>query len=103
MKNQDLISNIADLRSKAGLTQLELSRKVNVTESTIANWETGRSDLKWIDKVIKLCDALNCQPKDLIKYRKEVSHTTILEKHRANKQKSKTNKNQKLINNGSSK
>lgn len=102
MENKELVSKIASLRSGAGLTQLELSQKVGVTESTIANWETGRSDLKWIEKVIRLCDALNCQPKDLIAYQK-VSHTEILERHRKNKQKSKVNKKQKLINNGSSK
>jgi transcriptional regulator with XRE-family HTH domain len=89
VKNQELISNIADLRIKARLTQLELSRKVNVTESTIANWETGRSDLKWIDRVIRLCDALDCQPKDLINKNEGVSSSEILEEHKTNKRKLK--------------
>lgn len=97
MKNQDLTSNIADLRSKAGLTQLELSRKVNVTESTIANWETGRSDLKWIDKVIRLCDALNCQPKDLIYKKEKASYPEIFEEHRENKRKSPEKRKSKAI------
>lgn len=59
-------SKIAELRDQAELTQLELSKIVGVTETTIANWEKGRSGLDWIDRVIKLCDALNCDPEDLI-------------------------------------
>jgi transcriptional regulator with XRE-family HTH domain len=59
---------IASLREKAGLTQLELSRLVGVTESTIQNWESGRSGIDQIERIIKFCKALNCQLEDLIEY-----------------------------------
>lgn len=59
-------SRIAELRKAAGLTQLQLSQRVGVTETTIANWERGRGGLDWIVKLIRLCDALNCNLKDLI-------------------------------------
>ncbi|MGJ5676293.1 MAG: helix-turn-helix transcriptional regulator [Nostochopsis sp.] len=58
--------NIAFLREKAGLTQLELSRLVGVTESTIQNWESGRTGTEQIQRIIKFCKALNCQVEDLI-------------------------------------
>jgi transcriptional regulator with XRE-family HTH domain len=61
-----LISNIAQLREQAGLTQRELSLILGVTETTIANWERGRSGLDWIERLIKLCKALNCNLEDLI-------------------------------------
>lgn len=61
-----LKSNIAALRDEAGLTQLELSRLVGVTETTIANWEKGRSGLEWIERLIRLCKALNCAPEELL-------------------------------------
>jgi transcriptional regulator with XRE-family HTH domain len=61
-----LISNIAELREKAGLTQRELSLTLGVTETTIANWERGRSGLDWIDRITKLCRVLNCSLEDLI-------------------------------------
>jgi transcriptional regulator with XRE-family HTH domain len=61
-----LISNIAELREKAGLTQRELSLTLGVTETTIANWERGRSGLDWIDRITKLCRVLNCDLEDLI-------------------------------------
>jgi transcriptional regulator with XRE-family HTH domain len=59
---------ISFLREKAGLTQLELSRLVGVTESTIQNWESGRTGTEHIERVIRFCRALNCQVDDLIEY-----------------------------------
>ncbi len=64
---------IAVLREKAGLTQLELSRLVGVTESTIQNWESGRTGTDHIERIIRFCKALNCQVEDLIEYMNESS------------------------------
>ncbi|NJL10935.1 MAG: helix-turn-helix transcriptional regulator [Calothrix sp. SM1_7_51] len=64
---------IASLREKAGLTQLELSRRVGVTESTIQNWESGRTGTDHIERVIKFCQALNCTVEELIEYISEPS------------------------------
>jgi transcriptional regulator with XRE-family HTH domain len=62
------IPQIAALREQAGLTQRELAQLVGVTETTIANWERGRSGLDWIDRFIKLCNALHCNLHDLVVY-----------------------------------
>jgi transcriptional regulator with XRE-family HTH domain len=62
------VSKIADLREAAGITQRELALQVGVTETTIANWERGRSGLDWIDRLIKLCKTLNCSLEDLVAY-----------------------------------
>lgn len=61
-------SRIAILRQQAKLTQLELSQMVGVTETTIANWEKGRSGLEWFERLIRLCWALSCSADDLIEY-----------------------------------
>jgi transcriptional regulator with XRE-family HTH domain len=61
-----LISNIGHLREQAGITQRELALILGVTETTIANWERGRSGLDWIDRIMKLCKALDCNLEDLI-------------------------------------
>ncbi|MCU0569243.1 MAG: helix-turn-helix domain-containing protein [Oculatellaceae cyanobacterium Prado106] len=66
-----MISKIAGLRERAGLTQRELSQVIGVTETTIANWERGRSGLEWIDRLIKLCKTLDCELTDLIDYESE--------------------------------
>ncbi|MDJ0723912.1 MAG: helix-turn-helix transcriptional regulator [Prochloraceae cyanobacterium] len=62
------MSKIAQLRQKSGLTQRELAHIVGVTETTIRNYEKGRSILEWIERIIRLCKALDCQPEDLINY-----------------------------------
>lgn len=68
MKQMKPISRVAQLREEAGLTQLELSQLLEVTENTVANWEKGRSGLEWIERVIKLCKIFDCTPEDLIEY-----------------------------------
>ncbi len=69
---QKVKPRIASLREKAGITQLELSRLVGVTESTIQNWESGRTGTDQIERIIKFCKALNCQIEDLIEYVSEL-------------------------------
>lgn len=70
---------IALLREKAGLTQLELSRLVGVTESTVQNWESGRTGTDHIQRIIRFCKALNCQVEDLIEDISESSTQSLVE------------------------
>ncbi len=72
-------SRIALLREKAGLTQLELSRLVGVTESTIQNWESGRTGTDHIERIIRFCKALNCQVQDLIEYVNEPTDDAVIQ------------------------
>lgn len=72
-----LKSNIGQRRRIADLTQLELSQIVGVTETTIANWEKGRSGLAWIERVAKMCQALDCSPSDLIIYEKDIDQVSL--------------------------
>ena len=60
------VSKISELRQKKGLTQRELAQAIGVTETTIRNYEKGRSILEWIERVVKLCQTLDCDPQDLI-------------------------------------
>ena len=66
-----MTSNIAALREQAGLTQRDIAQELGVTETTIANWERGRSGLDWIDRLIRLCQVLDCDLTDLIIYEEE--------------------------------
>ncbi|MCU0524062.1 MAG: helix-turn-helix domain-containing protein [Elainella sp. Prado103] len=62
----ELMPRIMGLREQRQLTQRQLAEQISVTETTIANWERGRSGLEWIERLIRLCVALNCQLEDLI-------------------------------------
>ena len=77
MKDEQLVSRVALLRERAGLTQLELSRLIGVTETTIANWEKGKSGRDWFERVARLCKVLNCTPEDLIKSVTEVQEQGV--------------------------
>jgi transcriptional regulator with XRE-family HTH domain len=62
------VSNVAILRERAKLTQRELADLVGVTESTIRNLERNRNGIEQIERVVRLCKALNCNADELINY-----------------------------------
>lgn len=57
---------IAKLREEKGLTQAQLARAIDADVSTVRNLERNRSGIKSIQRIIKLCKALDCQVEDLI-------------------------------------
>ncbi len=62
------VSRIKILREQRGITQKELASAIGKTETTIRNWEHGRSGLDWFEAVAHLCKALGCTPNDLFGY-----------------------------------
>ena len=65
---------IAQLRERANLTQSELSQKLGISETTMQNWESGRSGIEQLERFVKLCRLLNCQAEDLIEFQKPEIH-----------------------------
>lgn len=66
MSNQ-LGQSMLKLREKAGLTQRQVALAVGVTDQTVSNWETGQRVPRLSpEQTFKLCQALNCELKDLI-------------------------------------
>jgi len=63
-----LVEKLLDLRQAAEHTQRSLAKAVGVTETTIANWEKGQTAL--IEKVARLCLALDCDVEDLLPAKK---------------------------------
>ena len=61
------VSKVAELREQAKLTQLQLAAFTDVTVNTIQNWEKGKG-IEVIERVLKLCTALDCEIRDLIEY-----------------------------------
>ena len=57
--------NIRDFRLKAGLTQVELAKKLNVDQAAVSRWESGETrPLRKIHK--KLAKVLGCTVDDLM-------------------------------------
>ena len=56
------------LRKAAGLTQRQLADAVSVTESTIRNWKSNRSGIEMFVAVARLCQALDCNPSELVEF-----------------------------------
>lgn len=63
-----VVSRIAALREKAGLTQVQVAVLIGVTPNTIQNWEKGTSGIDQIERFLKLCEILGCNLQDLIEY-----------------------------------
>jgi len=51
-------------RIKAGLTQLELARRLGVKERVITFWETGRSQ-PHIEQAVDIAKILEAEPKEV--------------------------------------
>lgn len=59
------MNNINKIRKSVKMTQNELAKKVGVTQSAIAAWETGKANPQF-SRLEKIAQALNCEVKDLI-------------------------------------
>lgn len=59
------VSKVSELRKLKNLTQRQLADLVGVDPSTVRNWERDRDGTKTFAKIAKLCEVLNCSPKDL--------------------------------------
>lgn len=75
MERTKPVPRLAQLREQAGLTQLEVSQLLGVTENTVANWEKGRSGIEWIERIVKVCKLFGCNAEDLIEYVVETQPT----------------------------
>ena len=66
MEDKKVRSNIKALREEKGISQMELAKKVGVSHTTVRNWDHGRTGLEVFDLVARLCEALDCHPRDLM-------------------------------------
>lgn len=60
------MSYFKELRERAGLTQIQLAAALNVSQSTVSQWETGAA-LPTTDKLPKLAEILGCRIDDLFR------------------------------------
>lgn len=65
-----IIFNIDVMLAKRKMSVTELSNCVGITLANISILKNGKAKAVKISTLLKLCEALDCQPGDLLEYRK---------------------------------
>lgn len=69
-----IIINLDVMLSKRKMKLNELSEMVGITESNLSILKTGKSKAIKISTLDAICEALNCQPGNILEYRKVKDH-----------------------------
>lgn len=70
MENE-IIFNIDVMLAKRKMSVTELAERVGITLANISILKNGKAKAIKISTLAKLCAALDCQPGDLLEFRKE--------------------------------
>lgn len=68
--NGEIIFNIDVMLAKRKMSVTELSERVGITIANISILKNGKAKALKISTLTKLCSALECQPGDILEYRK---------------------------------
>lgn len=67
----EIIFNIDVMLAKRKMSVTELADRVGITIANMSILKNGKAKALKISTLIKLCEALDCQPGDLLEYRKK--------------------------------
>ena len=65
----EIIFNIDVMLAKRKMSVTELSNRVGITMANISILKNGKAKAIKVSTLKKLCEALDCQPGDLLEYR----------------------------------
>lgn len=65
-----IIVNIDVMLAKRKMSVTELSERVGITMSNISILKNGKAKAIKIQTLDKICEALDCEPGDILEYRK---------------------------------
>ena len=66
----EIIFNIDVMLAKRKMSVTELSERLGITLANVSILKTGKAKALKVTTLAKLCEALDCQPGDLLEYRK---------------------------------
>lgn len=66
----EIIFNIDVMLAKRKMSVTKLAEKVGITIANVSVLKNGKAKALKISTLIKLCEALDCQPGDILEYRK---------------------------------
>ncbi|WP_455720275.1 helix-turn-helix domain-containing protein [Agathobacter sp.] len=65
----EIIFNIDVMLAKRKMSVTELSERVGITMANISILKNGKAKALKVTTLAKLCEALDCQPGDILEYR----------------------------------
>ena len=72
----EIIFNIDVMLARRKMSLTELSSRVGITLANMSILKTGKAKAVKISTLAKLCEALDCQPGDLLEYRSAAEKTS---------------------------
>ena len=69
--NGEIIFNIDVMLAKRKMSVTELANKVGITIANMSILKNGKAKAIKISTLIKICESLDCQPGDILEYKKE--------------------------------
>ena len=67
----EIIFNIDVMLAKRKMSVTELADKVGITIANVSVLKNGKAKALKMSTLIKLCEALDCQPGDILEFREE--------------------------------
>ena len=66
----EIIFNIDVMLAKRKMSVTELAERVGITHANVSVLKNGKAKALKISTLVKLCEALGCQPGDILEYRR---------------------------------
>lgn len=66
----EIVFNIDVMLAKRKMSLTELADKVGITIANMSILKTGKAKAVKIPTLIKICEALDCQPGDILEYKR---------------------------------
>lgn len=71
MEDKRIVFNIDVMLAKRKMSVTELSEKVGITMANISILKNGKAKALKVSTLAKLCEALDCQPGDILEFKKD--------------------------------
>lgn len=66
-----IIVNLDVMMAKRKMSSGELAEKIGITQANLSILKTGKAKAVRFSTLESICNALNCQPGDILEYREE--------------------------------
>jgi putative transcriptional regulator len=72
-----IVVNLDVMLAKRKMRSKELAERIGLTEANLSLLKSGKVKGVRFDTLNKICDALDCQPGDLLEYRPDTETATL--------------------------